>query len=56
MRTALWRSCAQHFAPATPSERLVAHSGEEPAIKEKLTVQLKRLDPVRLLQETRTAQ
>src|SRR6267378_3952957 len=45
-----------YFAPATPCERLVAHSGVEPAIKEKLTAQFKRLDPVRLLQEMRTAQ
>ena len=45
-----------YFAPATPCERLVAHSGVEPAIKEKLTGQLKRLDPVRLLQEIRSAQ
>ncbi|KQW62110.1 ISNCY family transposase [Variovorax sp. Root411] len=45
-----------YFAPATPCERLVAHSGVEPAIKEKLTAQFKRLDPVRLLQEIRSAQ
>ncbi len=45
-----------YFAPATPCERLIAHSGVEPAIKEKLTAQFKRLDPVRLLQEIRTAQ
>lgn len=45
-----------YFAPATPCERLVAHSGIEPAIKEKLTAQFKSLDPVRLLQEIRSAQ
>lgn len=45
-----------YFTPATPCERLVAHSGVEPAIKEKLTAQFKRLDPVRLLQEIRSAQ
>ncbi|MDM0053510.1 transposase family protein [Variovorax sp. J22R115] len=45
-----------YFAPATPCERLVAHSGVEPAVKEKLTAQFKRLDPVRLLQEIRLAQ
>ena len=45
-----------YFAPATPCERLVAHPGVEPAIKEKLTAQFKRLDPVRLLQEIRSAQ
>lgn len=45
-----------YFAPATPCERLIAHSGVEPAIKEKLAAQFKRLDPVRLLQEIRSAQ
>jgi Integrase core domain len=45
-----------YFAPATPCERLVAHSGIEPAIKEKLTAQFRTLDPVRLLQEIRSAQ
>jgi hypothetical protein len=45
-----------YFAPATPCERLVAHSDVAPTIKEKLTAQFKRLDPVRLLQEIRTAQ
>jgi hypothetical protein len=45
-----------YFAPATPCERLVAHSGVEPAIKEKVTAQFKRLDPVRRLQEIRIAQ
>lgn len=45
-----------YFAPATPCERLIAHSGVEPAIKEKLAAQFKRLDPVRLLQGIRSAQ
>ncbi len=45
-----------YFAPATPCERLVAHSGIEPAIKERLTAQFRSLDPVRLLQEIRLAQ
>jgi hypothetical protein len=45
-----------YFAPATPCERLVAHSDVAPAIKEKLTAQFKSLDPVRLLREIRTAQ
>jgi len=45
-----------YFAPATPCERLLAHSSITPAIKEKLTAQLKGLDPVRLLQEIRLAQ
>ena len=45
-----------YFAPATPCERLVAHSSIKPAIKEKLTAQFKSLDPVRLLQAIRFAQ
>ena len=45
-----------YFAPATPCERLVAHSSVEPTIKEKLRAQFQRLDPVRLLQEIRVAQ
>jgi hypothetical protein len=45
-----------YFAPATPCQRIVAHSGVEPVIKEKLTAQFKRLAPVRLLQEIRSAQ
>lgn len=45
-----------YFAPATPCERLVAHVSVEPAIKDRLTAQFKSLDPVRLLQEIRTAQ
>ncbi len=45
-----------YFAPATPCERLVAHSGVAPTIKEKLTAQFRRLDPVRLLRDIRTAQ
>lgn len=45
-----------YFAPATPCQRLVAHSSVSSAIKERLTAQFKSLDPVRLLQEIRTAQ
>jgi hypothetical protein len=45
-----------YFAPATPCDRLLAHDSVEPAIKEKLKAQFKGLDPVRLLQEMRTAQ
>jgi len=45
-----------YFAPATPCERLIAHSGVAPAIKETLMAQFKSLDPVRLLQEIRMAQ
>jgi Integrase core domain len=45
-----------YFAPATPCERLLAHGSVEPGIKQKLTAQFKRLDPVRLLQQIRLAQ
>ena len=45
-----------YFTPATPCDRLVAHSSSEPALKEKLNAQFKGLDPVRLLQEIRLAQ
>jgi hypothetical protein len=45
-----------YFAPATPCDRLLAHAGVDPAIKKKLMAQFKRLDPVRLLQEIRSAQ
>ncbi len=45
-----------YFTPATPCDRLLAHSSVEPAIKEKLKTQFKCLDPVRLLQEIRLAQ
>ncbi|WP_260858808.1 hypothetical protein [Paraburkholderia sp. BCC1885] len=45
-----------YFAAATPCDRLVAHDSVEPAIKEKLQAQFNSLDPVRLLQEMRTAQ
>jgi hypothetical protein len=45
-----------YFAPATPCDRLLAHGSVEPLIKEKLKAQFKDLDPVRLLQEMRTAQ
>lgn len=45
-----------YLAPATPCDRLLAHDSVEPAIKEKLKAQFNSLDPVRLLQEMRTAQ
>jgi hypothetical protein len=45
-----------YFAPATPCERLIAHSGVDTAIKARLTAQFRSLDPVRLLQEIRLAQ
>ena len=45
-----------YLATATPCDRLLAHDSVEPAIKEKLKAQFKDLDPVRLLQEMRTAQ
>ncbi|SFU25868.1 integrase catalytic domain-containing protein [Paraburkholderia aspalathi] len=45
-----------YFAPATPCDRLLAHDSGEPATKENLKAQFKSLDPVRLLQEMRTAQ
>ena len=45
-----------YFTPATPCDRLLAHSSVGPAIREKLTAQFMSLDPVRLLQEIRLAQ
>ena len=45
-----------YFKPATPCDRLLAHSSVEPETKERLKAQYKSLDPVRLLQEIRTAQ
>ena len=45
-----------YFTPATPCERLLAHSSVGPATREKLTAQFMSLDPVRLLQEIRLAQ
>jgi hypothetical protein len=45
-----------YFTPATPCERLLAHSSIEPEIKENLKAQFKGLDPVRLLQDIRLAQ
>jgi hypothetical protein len=45
-----------YLAPATPCDRLLAHDSVESAIKEKLKAQFKGFDPVRLLQEMRTAQ
>ncbi|MFN9503898.1 MAG: transposase family protein [Rubrivivax sp.] len=45
-----------YLTPATPCDRLLAHSSVAPAIREKLTAQFMSLDPVRLLQEIRLAQ
>ena len=45
-----------YFTPATPCDRLQAHSHMLHAIKDKRQAQLKELDPVRLLQEIRLAQ
>jgi hypothetical protein len=45
-----------YFAPATPCDRLLALDSVQPAIEEKLKAQFEGLDPVRLLQEMRTAQ
>ncbi len=45
-----------YFTPATPCDRILAHSSVGPAIREKLTAQFISLDPVRLLQEIRLAQ
>jgi hypothetical protein len=45
-----------YFTPATPCDRLLAHSSVGPAIRERLTAQFMSLDPVRLLQEIRLAQ
>ena len=45
-----------YFTPATPCDRLLAHSSVELAIKETLRTQFKDLDPVRLLQEIRLGQ
>ena len=45
-----------YYTPATPCDRLLAHSSVGPAIREKLTTQFMSLDPVRLLQEIRLAQ
>jgi hypothetical protein len=45
-----------YLAPATPCERLLAHSSVEAAIKEKLNARFMRLDPVQLLLEIRSAQ
>ena len=45
-----------YFTPATPCERLLAHSSSGSATREKLTAQFMSLDPVRLLQEIRHAQ
>ena len=45
-----------YFTPATPCDRLLAHSSVKPEIKAQLAAQFKRLDPVRLLKEIRVAQ
>ena len=45
-----------YFTPATPCERLLAHAGTETALKARLKAQFESLDPVRLLQNIRTAQ
>lgn len=45
-----------YYKPATPCDRLLAHSQVSPAIKEKLKAQFLALDPVRLLQDIRLAQ
>ena len=45
-----------YFTPATPCERLLAHSSVGAATREELTAQFMSLDPVRLLQEIRLAQ
>ena len=45
-----------YFTPATPCDRLLAHSSIGPAIREKLRAQFLSLDPVRLLQDIRLAQ
>ena len=45
-----------YFTPATPCNRLLAHSSVGPGIREKLTAQFMSLDPVRLLQEIRLGQ
>ena len=45
-----------YFTPATPCDRLLAHSSVGPETKEKLMAQFLSLDPVRLLQEIRQAQ
>ena len=45
-----------YFKPATPCDRLLAHTSVGAEIREKLTSQFMSLDPVRLLQEIRLAQ
>jgi len=45
-----------YFTPTTPCDRLLAHSGIDPAMKERVRTQFQGLDPVRLLQEIRLAQ
>jgi len=45
-----------YFAPATPCDRLLAHSSVSEGIKTALRAQFQKLDPVQLLQEIRAAQ
>ena len=45
-----------YFTPATPCDRLLAHSSTAPEIQARLKVQFEGLDPVRLLQDIRAAQ
>jgi hypothetical protein len=45
-----------YYPPATPCERVMAHTEVAMAIKEKLAAQFLRLDPVQLLHEIRLAQ
>ncbi|MFY7865033.1 hypothetical protein [Roseateles sp.] len=44
------------FTPATPCDRLPAHSSVGPAIRQRLTAPFMGLGPVRLLQEIRLSQ
>lgn len=48
-------SCYPPDGPATPCERLLAHDGVDPKIKDGLRRQFEGLDPVRLLQKIRSA-
>ena len=45
-----------YFEPATPCDRLLAHTGIELAAKARLKAEFESLDPVRLLQDIRAAQ
>ena len=46
----------RYHRPATPCERLIADARTSEEIRQRLTTQRARLDPVRLLQEIRTVQ